>query len=146
PFRPIIAGGDDFTYVCAGRLGVYLTEKLMEFFKEEKVNGESLSSCGGIAIVKAKYPFFRAYNLCEQLTGQAKKMVKKNPGGKKNALHFMIAGSGFLAEDYNNLIKEKFTVGKNKVLINGPYYLGSADGANNIKDLKKKIVQIRYSK
>lgn len=144
PFRPIIAGGDDFTFVSEGRLGVYLTEKLMEFFKEEKVNEEELSSCGGIAIVKAKYPFFRAYNLCEQLTKQAKNLVKTNPTEQKNALHFLIAGSGFLAEDYRNLINEKFTVEQNKILINGPYYLESEKGVDNISNLKRKMHQLRY--
>lgn len=142
PFRPIISGGDDFTFVCEGRLGVYLAEKLMSFFKQKHLDTESLSSCAGVAIVKAKYPFFRAYKLCEQLTDKAKEMVKSNPAKNQNALHFVIAGSGFLSEDYDEIVKQQFMVNQKKQLLNGPYYLTGE--TNSIENLKRKMYEIRY--
>ena len=90
PIRPIIIGGDDVTFVCAGRLGITYAQKFIEAVnsyklledaqyermtaKNENVSmSQNLSCCGGIAIVPAKYPFFRAYELAEQLCSIAKK-------------------------------------------------------------------------
>lgn len=38
----------------------------------------NMSCCGGVAIVPAKYPFYRAYELAEQLCGSAKKKSRQN--------------------------------------------------------------------
>lgn len=144
PFRPIISGGDDFTFACEGRLGIYLAEFLMRQFAKKQFDGEQLSSCGGISIVKTKYPFFRAYNLCEQLASEAKKMVKANKYGQdRNALHFMVAGNGFILEEYDKIVEYQFSVPPKNRLLNGPYYLTSP--TNNLDNLKSKMYRIRYS-
>lgn len=36
PIRPILVGGDDITFICEGRLGMYLAEKFITFFYDEK--------------------------------------------------------------------------------------------------------------
>lgn len=68
PFRPLVFGGDDVTFVCDGRIGLTLTLKYLEKFKA--VSG--LTACAGIAIVKSHYPFARAYELAEDLCQSAK--------------------------------------------------------------------------
>lgn len=98
PIRPIIIGGDDVTFVCPGRLGIEYAKRFMEAMAEldllspaqhekmqtalnknrstgekEKQLSDKLSCCAGVAIVKASYPFFRAYELAEQLCSAAKK-------------------------------------------------------------------------
>jgi hypothetical protein len=45
--------------------------------KAKKLN-KKLSCCAGVAIVKASYPFFRAYELAEQLCGAAKKNSRQD--------------------------------------------------------------------
>lgn len=89
PIRPIIIGGDDVTFVCPGRLGILYAQRFIQEVNRytmledeqyicmcEKNPGVSMSQkmscCGGIAIVPAKYPFFRAYELAEQLCSTAK--------------------------------------------------------------------------
>lgn len=83
PFRPLVFGGDDNTFVCDGRLGLSLTTAYLKHFaqyaeKELKdagvlLDGERPSACAGVAIVKTRYPFSRAYHLAEGLCANAKR-------------------------------------------------------------------------
>ncbi|MBN2281007.1 MAG: hypothetical protein JXQ65_10540 [Candidatus Marinimicrobia bacterium] len=78
PLRPIIIGGDDITYVCDSRLGVYSAKLFMEEFEKQKVSdNKKITACAGIAIVKTKYPFYRAYQIAEELCQNAKTVKKK---------------------------------------------------------------------
>lgn len=98
PLRPIIIGGDDITFVCDGRLGVYFARIFLEAFEKQQVsdNEGRLSACAGIAITKTKYPFHRGYELSEDLCKNAKKRRKgKEGGGKGSWLDFHIAYGGF---------------------------------------------------
>lgn len=76
PFRPIVIGGDDVTFICDGRLGLSLALHYLKQFEYETANlpdgkGKA-TACAGIAIVKSHYPFARAYALAEDLTQSAK--------------------------------------------------------------------------
>lgn len=75
PFRPLVFGGDDVTFVCDGRLGVSLAVEYLQQFEKntEAIIGEKLTACAGIAIVKSHYPFARAYGLADGLCSSAKK-------------------------------------------------------------------------
>ncbi len=97
PIRPIIIGGDDVTFVCDGRLGVWLAEIFIkEFIKEESpFRQEPLSACGGIAIVKAKYPFYRAYKIAEYLTQKAKERARSDKDGNPSYIDFFVSSSGW---------------------------------------------------
>ncbi len=83
PFRPLIFGGDDFTFVSDGRLGLALLTKFMAEFKKEaanrrkKLGGHVVTASGGVAIVKAHYPFARAYSLAESLCHSAKQYKRE---------------------------------------------------------------------
>lgn len=91
PIRPIILGGDDITFVCHGKLGLYLTEKYLQLWTE-KANAETgmkplgvpengdFSACAGIAFTKTKYPFYRSYQFAEQCCKAAKKIARKENG------------------------------------------------------------------
>jgi hypothetical protein len=97
PIRPIIIGGDDIAFVSEGRLGIYFAKLFLEFFETEgeKVSDKKgLSACAGIAITKTKYPFYRGYQLSEELCSNAKQIRK---GKKDNGswLDFHVAYGGF---------------------------------------------------
>ena len=78
PFRPIVFGGDDVTFVCEGRLGLELAARyLHEFTSEPLADGERAFARAGVAVVKSHYPFSRAYDLAEELCKSAKKRVKE---------------------------------------------------------------------
>ncbi|MCT7961121.1 hypothetical protein NG791_10590 [Laspinema sp. D1] len=99
PFRPLVYGGDDVTFVCDGRLGLELAAIYLRAFAEQKVaDGEPLSACAGVCIVKAHYPFSRAYQLSEELCKNAKIFVRnisEEDGSEHlSALDWHIAASG----------------------------------------------------
>ncbi len=76
PFRPLVFGGDDLTFVCDGRLGLSLTIDYLRRFEKLTANlpdgrGRA-TACAGVAIIKAHYPFARAYQLAEDLCKSAK--------------------------------------------------------------------------
>lgn len=76
PFRPIVFGGDDVTFVCDGRLGLSLAIEYMRRLEHHTQNLPDckgrLTACAGVAIVKAHYPFARAYTLADELCRKAK--------------------------------------------------------------------------
>lgn len=98
PLRPIVFGGDDVTFVCHGSYGLPLAVRYLEAFEEATLKdptfgGQPAYACAGIAIVKTRYPFARAYRLSEQLCRSAKKMVK-DQGRDSSALDWHVAMSG----------------------------------------------------
>ena len=75
PVRRIITSGDDICFVADGRIGIEAAriyiEKLVK--KSNAVDGEQYNACAGVALVHMKYPFFRAYELAEELCSNAKR-------------------------------------------------------------------------
>lgn len=76
PFRPLVYGGDDVTFVCDGRIGLELAAIYLRAFEQQAVaDGKPLTSRAGVCVVKTHYPFARAYKLSEELCGRAKKFI-----------------------------------------------------------------------
>lgn len=99
PFRPLVYGGDDITFVCDGRLGLELAAIFLQEFEKQLIvgneNGKNpLTACAGICVVKTHYPFARAYQLSEELCRKAKKFVKNEEKGNFSALDWHLAASG----------------------------------------------------
>lgn len=105
PFRPIVYGGDDVTFVCDGRLGLTLAAYYLEQM-EQSLNsarhttpkseaGNKLYVRAGVAVVNNHYPFARAYELAEELAESAKTLIKEvSPTKYVSALdwHFAVNG------------------------------------------------------
>jgi len=99
PFRPLVYGGDDVTFICDGRLGLELAAIYLEALEEQLIaDGMAIKACAGICVVKTHYPFARAYQLSEELCRKAKSFVKderKEYGkGDFSALDWHLAASG----------------------------------------------------
>lgn len=129
PFRPIISGGDDITFVTDGRLGIYLAKKCVENFikvTKEKL-GEEFHACAGVAIVKRKYPFIRAYHLAEELIGNAKKASRADDGKKYSYLDMYISNSGISGslESIRKQTHERMENGKRYLTHYGPYLIAT---------------------
>ncbi|MEW5941614.1 MAG: hypothetical protein AB1750_18260, partial [Chloroflexota bacterium] len=67
PFRPIIFGGDDLTFVADGRLGLDLAQRYLREFTKENLDDQPVFARAGVAVVKTHFPFSRAYGLAEDL-------------------------------------------------------------------------------
>ena len=79
PFRPIIFGGDDITFVCDGRLGLTLTAHYLQQITQKPLSdGETISARGGVALVKTHYPFARAYQIAEELAASARTYISES--------------------------------------------------------------------
>lgn len=121
PVRPIIIGGDDVTFICAGRMGLLYAKQYMEKIAQDGM----FSCCAGVAIVPSKYPFFRAYQLAEQLCSAAKSKARdpKVMDKDNNWLDFAIL-HGEMSAELDVLRKEQYTnpIGYN--LHFGPYRVG----------------------
>jgi hypothetical protein len=97
PFRPLVYGGDDVTFVCDGRLGLELAAIYLEALENQIIaDGKPIKACAGICVVKTHYPFARAYQLSEDLCRQAKKFVKDEEKGDFSALDWHLAASGLI--------------------------------------------------
>jgi len=98
PFRPLVFGGDDVTFVCNGQLGLSLSVEYLKAYEEQtKARGlKDMCASAGVAIVKMHYPFARAYALSVELAGSAKSYVWQKYGERRSAsaLDWHIAMSG----------------------------------------------------
>ena len=95
PVRRIITAGDDICFVTEGRIGL---ECAVAFFnalngKKNTEDGKGYAACAGVAIVHQKYPFYRAYELAEQLCSNAKKFgatLHSERGGEISSIDWHI--------------------------------------------------------
>jgi hypothetical protein len=100
PFRPLIFGGDDLTFVCDGRIALALTSFYLEKLKGNLLDTDQkpIYARAGISIVKTHYPFRRAYELAEDLAKSAKARIREIDKDSKEvfALDWHVAMSGLL--------------------------------------------------
>lgn len=95
PFRPIIFGGDDVTFVSDGRLGITLAEfYLRQLTAPPLSDNKPISARAGIAVVKSHYPFSRVVKLADELADSAKKYIKKQQKDDISAMDWHFATSG----------------------------------------------------
>ena len=113
PFRPIVFGGDDLTFVCEGRLGLSLTAYYLRELSKRKLADNKPAYCrAGVALVKTHFPFARGYALAEELCASAKKRVNElrdlgEEGATALDWHFATAG---LLDNLETIRKREFTV------------------------------------
>ncbi|MFZ5518648.1 MAG: Cas10/Cmr2 second palm domain-containing protein [Candidatus Zhuqueibacterota bacterium] len=141
PIRQIILGGDDVTFVCDGKLGIFFAKKFIEYFEKHEKN-PGITASAGVAIIKSKYPFYRGYDLAEQLCNNAK-AYRRNNDEKGSFIDFHIAYGG-LAGDLEEIRKVHYQVINGNLLFR-PYKLISETNhdksfiqlINNTKELEK---------
>lgn len=92
PIRPLLSGGDDITFICEGRLGIYLAEKFIQHFTDNGKSNLMDGACAGVALVKTKYPFYKAYHLAEELCKEAKEKAR---GSKDSYLSYYYSATTF---------------------------------------------------
>ncbi len=75
PVRKIINEGDDICFVSEGRIGVACAAAFLEELDRQRNEEDknTYAACAGVALVHQKYPFYRAYELAEQLCSNAKR-------------------------------------------------------------------------
>ncbi len=112
PFRPIVFGGDDVTFVCEGRLGLPLAVHYLSRLAEERLpDGDPLYARAGVAIVRTHYPFARAYELADALCDSAKRLIQEIDWQTRRVAaldwHFAVTG---LVRPLGELRRREYTV------------------------------------
>ncbi len=118
PFRPIVFGGDDVTFVCEGRLGLAVATRYLQVFSKQVLSDDEYAYCrGGVAIVKSHYPFSRAYDLADELCASAKGYIKEaKVADGLTALDWHFAVSG-LVLPLNEVRQREYTVPSGSLLM-----------------------------
>ncbi len=148
PFRPIVIGGDDVTFVCSADeavefVKIYL-EKFEEFTKENfkesvkefglKEFESGLTACAGIAFCNEKFPFHYAVELAEALCSKAKKESNR----ENSCLIFHNVQSSYFI-DYESYVKNELTTKENYKLQFAPYYTNKAPTIEAFVELAKEF-------
>lgn len=113
PFRPLVFGGDDVTFVCNGQIGLAMGLYYLKRFEQQPLEDGQASkqprACAGISVVKQHYPFARAYGLSEELCDSAKclvQSVQSVDGASALDWHFSTTG---LSGDLDLIRKREYT-------------------------------------
>lgn len=77
PIRRVITAGDDICFITEGRIGLECARIFIEKLasKKNEQDEQHYAACAGVAIVHQKYPFYRAYELAEELCSNAKRFI-----------------------------------------------------------------------
>ena len=134
PIRPLILGGDDVTFICPANMAILFTKTLMESLNLTtsadspehltKTASRRIDCCAGVAILPTAYPFFRGYELAEQLCDAAKESMRaeKNSDGS-SWLDFAIL-HGEQAPTLEQIREREYTGARGNLHF-GPYQVGT---------------------
>lgn len=127
PIRPLLNGGDDITFVCEGRLGIYLAESFLQYFTADPDIVKN--ACAGVAIVKTKFPFYKAYVMAEELCMEAK---GKSRSENVSCLSFFYSATTY-AGSLEQIRKRTHKTQNEEKLYYGPYSLAPNDSMVALK-------------
>ncbi|MBF0332962.1 MAG: hypothetical protein HQL40_04840 [Alphaproteobacteria bacterium] len=149
PMRPIVLGGDDLTLILRADLAIPFCRVFLAAFRDEsgrelgRLIEESnlsgmipgrLTAGAGIVFVKARQPFHRAYDLCEELAAVAK--ARKDGGGQHVAFHRV---GGSVMRGWADIERDELTTRRGDQslrLTMSPYRVdGPDDGTPALDDL-----------
>jgi hypothetical protein len=142
PFRPLVYGGDDITFVCDGRIALDLAATCLRTF----ASSEEFHACAGVALVKSHYPFFRAYSLAEELCRNAKKAVQNSSSKHGSAMDWQIVSGGPL-RSLDSWREREYCIGAN-LLTCRPYFVlpSNQRGLNNWDSFRDNLLCLQGEK
>lgn len=128
PFRPIVFGGDDVTWVCAGPWGLALAQRYLAALEaqalDDSINNDPPYACAGVTIVKTHYPFSRAYDMSEDLLKSAKMRVRELRSDKlASGLDWHVTTTG-LSGDLDETRRREYTVDAGSLLMRPLVFTG----------------------
>lgn len=149
PLAPLVIGGDDVTFVSDGKLGIYFSERFISAFEarsQKMLGGRPLTACAGVAITHTKFPFYRGYQLADELCGNAKKrMAEKamSPDRYFSALDFQIVFGG-VSSTLKQIREEQYRNTETDLLWR-PYRVGRTDdpGEHGLDEVLKLTAQVK---
>lgn len=142
PIRPIIASGDDISFVTYGKLGIEIAKTLLEKLQQQTITvGEKghtyrYEACAGVAIIRHKYPFWLGIKLADELCSNAKKRLKNDEqkwmergmGSDEepydtSLIDWHLVSHSDMVESIESYRKQYYQNGDGSNLIMRPYYI-----------------------
>jgi hypothetical protein len=131
PFRPLVFGGDDATFVCEGRLGLSLAARYLRalavqpLFAEQADSPEAdrLYARAGVSVVKSHFPFSRAYELAGDLCQSAKDAISDRIPTKQGCIldwHFSTSG---IISSLGKIRAQEYTASSGQSLLMRPLWV-----------------------
>lgn len=144
PLRPVVASGDDVSFITHGSLGVELSRLFLQYLQRESItiNGKTMhfQSCAGVAIIRHKFPFWLGFELADHLCSNAKRRLKSDArkwrelgmGTESNQhdtslIDWQLVESGDAILDIQSFRDHYYRNEDNSVLAMRPYYVQSYD-------------------
>lgn len=139
PFRPLILSGDDICFVTDARIGLTLTEVLLDAVEK---NGHITTSgmdfhmhaCAGIAMVKSHYPFFRAHELAEELCSSAKTAIAGTDQDEPVIDWHIVQGE--IEGSISEIRRDKYDKGR---MTAKPYFMNEGHGIHSVSAFRKRF-------
>lgn len=82
PIRPVIASGDDISFITYGKLGLEVSRVFLQYLQLETINIKGcmhrFQACAGVSIIRHNYPFWLGFDLADRLCTQAKKRLQND--------------------------------------------------------------------
>lgn len=154
--RPIICAGDDITIICRADIALELAQRfILRIEKQAMCDGEdgkpdleryAFSACAGIAFVRTHFPFYTAYELCEQLCSQAKTKAKLPEnlvnGQVGSYLDFHIVG-GAVLDDIEEIREREYVNAQGYSLLQRPLLCAAAsDRTDSMPGFRRHLAEL----
>lgn len=98
PIRPVIASGDDVSFITYGKLGIEIAKTFLQKLQRMKMTIADetfrFEACAGVAIIGHRYPFWLGFQLADQLCDHAKERLKQDEE-KWNAVGMKTNGQAY---------------------------------------------------
>lgn len=143
PIRKVVLAGDDVCYITDARIALECAGIFLRELEKHSVMGEKITACAGIAIVKEKYPFFKTYELSEELCKNAKASIEEGMIESRIDWH-IVQG------EYNNNLDEirntAYKAADGKELSMRPLVVSKESDSPNHYSLFKKDIEVIKSR
>lgn len=137
PIRKVILSGDDVCYITDARIAIDCAAIFLNELEKYKVLDEKITACAGIAMVREKYPFFKTYELSEQLCRQAKSSIPDDVNESRLDWHIV---QGEYNNNLNEIRNTMYRTYDEKQLLLRPLIVSvDSDGINHYRNFKKDI-------
>ena len=124
PARLLMLGGDDLVLVCGAVFALPFVVELARHVRETTKNlpdGKGPLTLGaGVAIVQDSFPFYRAYELADQLATSAKRLKASLPEAEGNVVDWLATSEAWYG-DVEATRRDQYVVDDQLVLSAKPY-------------------------
>lgn len=139
PIRKVVLSGDDVCYITDARIAIECAAIFLTELEKHKVFDEKITACAGIAIVREKYPFFKTYELSEELCRHAKSSIPDDANESRIDWHIV---QGEYSNNLNEIRSTEYKAKDGKYLLLRPLVVSEDPKATNSYHNFKKDMEI----